>query len=118
MRVEEGGPFENLAAATLIAAVQVLQMVRERDGQIGQKLEDAFDPADHAAMAAICKKMEGKTLRQKNPHPPDTMAWIAWICGRLGGWNAYYGKPGPIVIHQGLLKLQILIQGWNLKALV
>lgn len=117
-RVEEGGPFENLAAATLIAAVQVLQMVRERDGQIGQKLEDAFDAADHPAMAAICKKMEGKTLRQKNPHPPDTMAWIAWICARLGGWNAYYGKPGPIVIHQGLLKLQILIQGWNLRALV
>ncbi len=117
-RVEEGGPFENLAAATLIAAVLVLQMVRERDGQIGQKLADAFDMGDQPAMAAICKKLEGKTLRQKNPHPPDTIAWVAWICARLGGWNGYYGKPGPIVIHHGLLKLQIMIEGWNLRALV
>lgn len=115
-RVEEGGPFENLAAATLIAAVQVLQMVRERDGQTGQKLEDAFDIADHPAMDAICKKMEGKTLRQKNPHPPDTIAWVAWICGRLGGWTGYYGKPGPIVMHNGLLKLKTIIEGWNLRA--
>ena len=34
VRVAEDGPFENLTIATLIAAVQVLQMVRERDGVV------------------------------------------------------------------------------------
>lgn len=114
-QVEAGGAFENLATAVLIASVQVLQMVRERDGQTGQKSADAFDTADQPALAAICKKMEGKTERQKNPHPPDSMAWVTWICARLGGWNCYYGKPGPIVIHDGLLKLLTMIQGWNLR---
>jgi Transposase DDE domain len=35
-RVAEGAPFENLAAATLIAAIQVLQLVRERDCAAGR----------------------------------------------------------------------------------
>ena len=117
-QVEEGGPFENLAAATLIAAVQVLQMVRERDGAAGQKLTDAFDPAEQPAMAAICAKLEGKTERQKNPHPSDTLAWATWICARLGGWTGYYGKPGPIAIHSGLLQLQAMLHGWTLGRLV
>lgn len=117
-QVAEGGPFENLATATLIAAVQVLQMVRERDGQAGQPLADAFDPAEQPAMAAISASLEGKTARQKNPHPPDSVAWASWICARLGGWNGYYGKPGPIVIHNGLLRLNNLLQGWNLRGLV
>lgn len=117
-QVADGGPFENLATATLIAAVQVLQMVRERDGEAGQPLADAFDPADQPAMAAICASLEGKTARQKNPHPPDSMAWGSWICARLGGWNGYYGKPGPIVIHNGLLRLKTVLQGWNLRGIV
>jgi hypothetical protein len=37
VRIAEDAPFENLVAATLIAAVQVLQMVRERDGVGGAR---------------------------------------------------------------------------------
>ncbi len=117
-QVEDGGPFENLATATLIAAVQVLQMVRERDATARQPLTDVFDAADQPAMAAIGAKLEGKTEKQKNPHPPDTLAWASWICARLGGWNSYYGKPGPIVIHSGLLRLRTMLHGWNLRGLV
>lgn len=117
-RVGEGGPFENLAAATLIAAVQVLQMVRERDGIARRPLTDIFDPQDQPAMAAICSKLEGQTQRQKNPHPPDTLAWAAWICARLGGWTGYYGKPGPITIHRGKLRLSDMLLSFQLAALV
>ena len=113
-QVEEGGPFENLATAVLIASVQVLQMVRERDGAARRPLTDAFDPADQPAMAAIGADLEGKTERQKNPHPPDSLAWASWICARLGGWNCYYSKPGPITIHRGLVQLRTMLHGWNL----
>ena len=117
-QVEQGGPFENLATATLVAAVQVLQMVRERDGVARQPLTDSFDATDQPAMAALCRSLEGETERQRNPHPPDSLAWATWICARLGGWTGYYGKPGPIVIHNGLLQLQAILHGWNLRRVV
>ena len=27
--------------------------------------------------------------------PPRSLAWLAWIIARLGGWNCYYKPPGP-----------------------
>ena len=117
-RVSEGGPFENLVAATLIAAVEVLQMVRERDGAARRPLTDVFDETEHPAMAAVCSSLEGKTTRQKNPHPPDSLAWATWICARLGGWTGYYGKPGPITVHRGRLRLMDMLHSIKLARLV
>jgi hypothetical protein len=114
VRVVEGGPFENLTAATLVAAIQVLQMVRERDGAAGRPLQDVFNPEDQPALEAICRTLEGKTDRQKNPHPPSSLAYASWVCARLGGWTGYYGKPGPITIFQGLLALKSMLSGWRI----
>jgi hypothetical protein len=88
-RVSEGGAFENLAAATLIAAIQVVQLVRERDGAARRPLEDVFDPTDQSPLEAVCATLEGKTERQKNPHPRGSLAYAAWVCARLGGWTGY-----------------------------
>ena len=51
----------------------------------GQLLADVFDPAEPPLMA-ICKDYEGETPteRQKNPHPPDTLAFATWVIARLG----------------------------------
>lgn len=114
VRVREGGPFENLTAATVIAAVQVLQMVRERDGAAGRPVEDVLDPDERPALEAICRSLEGKTQRQKNPHPSGSLAYASWVCARLGGWTGYYGKPGPIVILQGLITLKTMLAGWKI----
>ncbi len=114
VRVTEGGPFENLTAATIVAAVQVLQMVRERDGVAGRPIDDVLDPDERPALEAICRTLEGKTDRQKNPHPPGSLAYATWVCSRLGGWTGYYGKPGPIVIFQGIIALKAMIAGWKI----
>ena len=116
-QVGEGGPFENLAMATVIAAIQVLQRVRERDHAAGRLLTDTFDAADQPAMAAIGARLEGKTARQKNPHPPHSLAWAAWLCAGPGGWTGYYGKPGPITIHRGRLRLLHMLHGWKIGSL-
>jgi hypothetical protein len=118
VRVADNGPFENLAAATLIAAIQVLQMVRERDGTAGRPLDDVFEAADQPALEAVCATLEGKTDRQKNPHPRQSLAYAAWTCARLGGWTGYYGKPGPIVTLQGFLRFKAMLHGWKLGRLV
>jgi Transposase DDE domain len=116
VRIAEGGPFENLTTATLVAAIQVLQLVRERDGAARRPIEDALEPEDCPALEAVCQTLEGRTARQKNPHPKGSLAYASWVCARLGGWTGYYGKPGPIVMMQGLQSLKATLKGWRLHA--
>jgi hypothetical protein len=91
-----------LVVAAAIAAVTVMQLVRSRDGATDQTLADAFEPADQPILEAISAQLEGKTERQKNPHPKGSLAFAAWVMARLGGWTGYYGKPGPQVMRRGL----------------
>lgn len=115
VRVADDGPFEKLVTASLIAAVTVLQLVRERDGAANRPLQDAFDPDEQAAIEAIGATLEGKTARQKNPHPKGSLAYAAWVFARLGGWTGYYGKPGPIVMLSGLVQFHAIKHGWTLR---
>ena len=114
VRVAEGGPFENLATATLIAAIEVLSLVRDRDGEAGRPMTDVFDADEQPIIAAVSASLEGKTARQKNPHAVGSLAHAAWVCARLGGWTGYYGKPGPVVMLNGMLRLRAMIEGWRL----
>ena len=115
LRIAGGGPFEKLVTASLIAAVTVLQLVRDRDGIARRPLHDAVDIEDQPALEAVCTSLEGKTLRQKNPHPKGSLAYAAWVFARLGGWTGYYGKPGPIVMIKGLVQFHAIKHGWNIK---
>lgn len=108
------GPFEKLATAAIIAAVSIMQMVRERDGRAGRPLEDVFEPDERPALEAVCAELEGKTEKQKNPHPRGSLAFASWVCARLGGWTGYYRKPGPVVMLKGLHRFRAIQQGWNL----
>lgn len=107
-------PFEILAAAALVAAISVMQMVRDRDGDAKRPLEDVFNADEFLALEAVSKSLEGKTQKQKNPHPKDSLAFAAWVCGRLGGWTGYYGKAGPIVILRGLYEFKTMQRGWRI----
>ena len=115
LRIEDEAPLRNLVMATLIAAVSIQQLVHARDGQAApgplRPLTDAFEAEDQPLLEAFCAKLEGKTQRQKNPHPTGSLAYGAWVCARLGGWTGYYGKPGPIVMLQGWLYFQAAKHG-------
>ncbi len=113
--IEDEAPLRRLVMATLIAAVTIQQLVHARDGDQEpgplRPLTDAFEPLDQPLLEAFCAKLEGKTQRQKNPHPKGSLAYGAWVCARLGGWTGYYGKPGPIVMLQGWLYFQAAKHG-------
>jgi Transposase DDE domain len=115
LRQEQDGPLEKLVTAILIAAVKVMQLVAERDGKAQRRLTDVFDPDDQPALERICQSLEGKTQKQKNPHPSGSLAYAAWVFARLGGWTGYYGKPGPIVILRGLTQFHAIKHGWTLR---
>jgi hypothetical protein len=106
----------NFAAACSLAAVTIMQLVQARDGNTAQPLDHAFDTDDRPLIEALSTKLEGKTQRQKNPHPKGSLAFASWVVARLGGWTAYYGKPGPFVMAIGLDKLAAAKQGWLLAS--
>lgn len=116
LSIDETEPRNRLVIAILIAAVCIQQLVHARDGGPGplRPLTDAFEPEDIPLLEACCAKLEGKTLRQKNPHPKGSLAYSAWVCARLGGWTGYYGKPGPVVMLEGWLEFQAMKRGANL----
>jgi hypothetical protein len=103
----------NLAAIGLAAAVRTIQLVDARDGSprpASDVVDDAFTPA----LEGISKKLEGKTIRQKNPHPIGSLAFVAWIAARLGGWNCYYKPPGPKTMRDGWDQLAARLEGYAL----
>ena len=108
--IAEEAPLQNLITASLIAAIAIQQMVHARDGALDNRplrpATDAFDEDDLPLLAAFCASLEGNTAKQKNPHPPGSLAYAAWVCARLGGWTGYYGKPGPITILNGWIEFQ------------
>jgi Transposase DDE domain len=107
--------MSKFVAATGVAAVTVMQLVKARDGTTRQSLTDAFDPQDRPILEAISTKLEGKTAKQKNPHPKGSLAHAAWVVARLGGWTGYYGKPGPKVMRRGLEDFQRIKFGLHLE---
>jgi hypothetical protein len=109
--IEEPGAMMRFVGAAACAAVIIMQLVRARDGATEQLLEEAFDPADQPLLEALSGQLEGKTQRQKNPHPKGTLAFAAWVIARLGSWDGYYGKPGPKVMRRGLQDFQLIKYG-------
>ena len=90
----------NLAAIGLAGAIRTIQLVDARDGSPRQAT-DVIDATFAVALERLSKKLEGKTARQKNPHPADSLAFVAWIAAQLGGWNCYYKPPGPKTMRDG-----------------
>ena len=110
-QLADAGRLLKLAAFALCGAVRTIQLVDARDG--GQR--PASDVAGEdliAAAAAIGPRLQGKTQRQHNPHPPASLAWLAWIVARLGGWNCYYKPPGPKTMRDGWDKLAAATFGY------
>lgn len=114
---EIGSPpvMEKLAAAATLASVTIMQLVQARDGTTDDPLTQAFAASDAPLIEALCATLEGKTERQKNPHPRHSLAYATWVIARLGGWTGYYGKPGPKVIRIGLETYKAIKRGAELK---
>jgi len=103
----------NLAAMGLAGAIRTIQLVDARDGS-QRPASDVIDPAFDDALVRLSRSLEGKTARQKNPHPACSLAFVAWITARLGGWNCYYKPPGPKTMRDGWNRLAPTLQGYAL----
>ena len=106
-----------LTAIAARAACVIMQLVQARDGRSIQPAEIVFSPAEIETLHALLPELEGKTALQKNPHPPNSLAWAAWIVAKLGGWDGYPKSkpPGPITFRHGLEYFRSIARGWKLR---
>jgi hypothetical protein len=102
-----------LATMGLAAAVRTIQLVDARDGG-PRPMTDVLDEEFDKPLQAISRSLEGKTDRQKNPHPARSLAFVSWVAARLGGWNCYYKPPGPKTMRDGWNQLAAMLVGYTL----
>ena len=103
-----------LAAAATKAACIDIQLTQERDGRAQLPASTVFSEAEIETLAALGPTLEGTTERQRNPHPPRSLAAASWIIARLGGWNCYYKPPGPITMRRGMEQFHAIHRGRQL----
>ncbi len=103
----------NLSVIALVAATRTIQLVDARDGS-PRPATDIVPEAALPAVEALSRDLEGATERQKNPHPLASLAFLAWVVARLGGWNGYGKPPGPKTMRDGLDKLMVAIHAYAL----
>jgi Transposase DDE domain len=113
LQTHEADRLFKMAALAIGAAVRTIQLVDARSGG-ARPGSDVAEPAVLEAAAAIGPTLEGKTQRQKNPHPSGSLPWLAWIVARLGGWNCYYKPPGPKTMRAGWDKLAAMTAGFHI----
>ena len=102
-----------MSALALVAAARIIQLVDARDGS-PRPATDVVAAELVEPVAAIAATLEGKTARQRNKHRKGSLAWLAWVVARLGGWNCYYKPPGPKTMAAGWQRLAAMLDGFTL----
>jgi hypothetical protein len=102
-----------VSALALVAAARIIMLVDARDGG-PRPATDVIAPELIEPVAAIGRSLEGKTPRQRNNHAKGSLAWLAWVVARLGGWNCYYKPPGPKTMADGWRRLAAMLEGFTL----
>jgi len=116
-QVASASALLKLSAMAMVAAVRIMQLVLARDGALVRPASDVMAPDRLAVAEALVGELEGKTAAQKNPHPHGSLAWLAWIVARLGGWKGYKSErpPGPITMGHGWKQFEAIAHGWALR---
>jgi hypothetical protein len=116
-QLETGAGLKKLVIMAVSTALRILQLTLERDGNFGRAGTLAFSERELECLRALQKMYEGSTAKQQNPFPVNSLAWAAWIIGRMGGWKGYRkaGPAGPVTIKRGLEKFNQLFTGWLLQ---
>ncbi len=95
-----------LAIMSMKASVEALRLTQVRDGEEFVPIQTMFCEDSQRLLQKLNARLSSSTGAVTNPHPPDSLAWAAWVIARLGGWkgDATQRKPGPITMMRGLIK--------------
>lgn len=115
-QLETGLGLKKLVLIALNVALIIMQLVADREGEVGESADLVFSTQEIECLTEIGSEYEGKTPLSKNPFTKSSLAWAAWIIGRIGGWKGYRraAPAGPITMKRGLFQFHLLFKGWLL----
>lgn len=115
-QVESGIALKRLVLLALQASLSILQLIKDRDNDFEQPMESILGSPEIEFVAMLSKSLEGKTEKLKNPHPQKSLAYLAWVVARLGGYKGYKSQspPGPKTMSWGWKRFTEQLNAWNL----
>ena len=100
----------NLAVVSIMAAAQVMALVMAREPKQPIDAQIILNQQEIECSLWLNPTLEGKTDKQKNQHPANSLAFVAWVVARLGGWSPHANKPaGPITMIHGLVRFKAIV---------
>lgn len=113
-QLESARAIQSLCVFALSAALRTLQLTEGRE-DVTQPASVVFPPDQQLCLDQIAPTLQGRTRKQQNPHPPQTLAWAAWCIARLGGWSGYRSQcpPGIATMLRGLQQFESFFVGWS-----
>lgn len=112
-----GTAVRKLCLLTLDAVIKLFQMhiAYETDEGEGLPAGICFEQQEQECLTAQCKRLEGKTEKQKNPYPANSLRYATWVIARMGGWKGYTSerKPGITTLWIGLKKFHDTYTGYK-----
>lgn len=114
-QLSTGAALKKMIILTLEQALKVLMLKHNRNHQLPLMASRCFDPEELLCLEALASQVEGRSKKQQNPFPLLSLAWAAWIIGRLGGWtqdDMNKRPPGVISYLRGLRRFKQTYQGF------
>lgn len=111
-----GSSVRKLSLLILDAILKIFQMriAYETDEEGALPAGVCFDKTEVTFLELQCKRLEGKTAKQKNHYPAKSLRYATWVIARMGGWKGYASerKPGLTTLWIGLEKFYNAFNGF------
>lgn len=116
-QLESVAAIQKLCIMALSVAITILQLTLGRENT-QETVDVVFDSPREHFLNHLRPILEGRTVKQKNPHPVRSLAWVAWLIARLGGHSGYRSQrpPGTKTMYRGLQQFEMMFAGWKLAA--
>jgi hypothetical protein len=93
-QLSHGEAIMKLAVLAMDVSVKILQLTKGRENEeLDAKM--VFSYNEICLLEQLLKRYEGATEKQRNPYRKHSMAWAAWVIGRMGGWMGYKSESPP-----------------------